>query len=384
MHIVLTGGGTGGHFYPLIAVAEAVRAETAKNRMLAPSLTYIAPDPYDAAALFAAGIEFKRASAGKLRRYMSLQNLIDPFRVVIGVVQAFLIMLKQPPDVVFSKGGFASVPTVLAARLLAIPVVIHESDSRPGRATLLAARFATRIAVSFESAVGFFPERKRAEIALTGTPIRTELLKPLPEGAVAELGLDPEVPTVLILGGSSGSTRINETVIAALPALVEKVNVIHQTGTSHLAGVTGVAEVVLRESPHKARYHAFGFLGQEAMRMAAGAATVVVSRAGATAISEIAAWRKPTVLIPIPESVSHDQRSNAYAYAHAGGAVVLEEENLTPNLLVSEVTRIAGDPAAAARMATAGVAFANPQAAALIAHELIRIGISHLPSIENP
>lgn len=384
MKIVFTGGGTGGHFYPIIAVAEALHQIGAERRLLEPRLEYRASTPFDEEALLEQSIIFVRTPAGKMRRYFSLLNITDLFRTLYGAVRTFFSLLHEVPDVVFSKGGFDSVPTVLAAHWLRVPIVIHESDSKPGRANLLAAKYAERIAVSFESSVQYFPEKVRSKIALTGIPIRAALAHPLPEGAAQELNLDPSVPTVLVIGGSLGSKRINDTLIAGLPQILEQVNVIHQTGKANFAETKSTADVIIGNSAHKERYHVFPYLTRESLREAAGAASVVVSRAGSTAITEISLWGKPAILIPIPESVSHDQRTNAYAYAHTGAAVVLEEENLTPNILASEIKRISGDAALKQRMSEHSRGFANPEAARLIAEELIRIGLSHLPPLPAP
>lgn len=379
MKIVFTGGGTGGHFYPIIAVAEQIRAIVVERHLIAPQLVYLAPDPFDEQALFQNDLSFVKTPAGKMRRYFALSNLTDTLKTFIGAVQCFFTLLGDLPDVVFSKGGYASVPTVLAAHWLGVPIVIHESDSKPGRANLLAAKYAERIAVSYESSVQYFPEKVRGKIALTGIPIRAALAHPLPEGAAEQLRLDPTVPTVLIIGGSLGSRRINETLLGGLPSIVEYANVIHQTGKDNFAETEATARVILEGSAHKERYHVFPYLSQESLRQAAGASTLVVSRAGSTAITEISLWGKPAILIPIPENVSHDQHTNAYAYAHTGAAVVLEEGNLTPNILASEIRRIAGDPSLASRMAERSRGFANPEAARIIAEELLRIALSHQP-----
>lgn len=381
MKIVFTGGGTGGHFYPIIAVAEAVQKIVQDERLIAPSLVYIAPTPYDQQALFENNIQFIPCPAGKVRRYFSLMNFTDLFVTLSGVVRAFFILLKDVPDVVFSKGGFASVPTVLAAHLLRIPIVIHESDSKPGKANLLAAKYAYRIAVTFDSSIALFPPKTQKNIARTGIPVRSALATPLPQGAVQELGLDPFVPTVFIIGGSSGSKRINDVVLQGLPDLVSFANVIHQTGKENFTEVESTAKVILQGSANAGRYHAFPFLARDSMRMAAGAANLIVSRAGATSITEISLWHKPSILIPIPESVSHDQRTNAYAYARTGAAIVLEEHNMTPHLLTSEARRVLSDTALSQDMANKSMSFANPDAAALIAAELVRIGKSHAPTV---
>jgi UDP-N-acetylglucosamine--N-acetylmuramyl-(pentapeptide) pyrophosphoryl-undecaprenol N-acetylglucosamine transferase len=170
-------------------------------------------------------------------------------------------------------------------------------------------------------------------------------------------------------------------VLSGLPDIVANLNVIHQTGRDHFSEVETTGRVILEKNPNASRYHPFAYLGADSLRQAASAANVIVSRAGATAIAEIALWHRPAILIPIPESISHDQRTNAYAYAHTGAAVVLEEENMTPHVLASEARRIGTDPALAAHMADKGISFAMPDAARIIANELLQIAVSHSGSI---
>lgn len=377
MKIVFTGGGTGGHFYPVIAVAEAVRDLALERRLIAPRLYYIAPTPFDEQALFENEITFIRCSAGRQRRYFSLLNYVDIFVTLWGTLGCIWTLFRIYPDVVFSKGGFVSVPVTLAARVLGIPVIIHESDSKPGKANLLASKFAFRIGIAFPSAAEFFPQKVREKIALTGIPLRKRLRDLDPQAAVGLLKLDPNAPTVLILGGSSGSKKINEAILGALPELTASMNVIHQTGKDNFEEVERLAKIVLEGAAHPERYHVYPYLSLESLRGAAGAAHVIVSRAGATAIAEIALWRRPAILIPIPESISHDQRSNAYAYAHTGAAVVIEQENMTPHVLASEAIRIGTNPTLGAQMAAKGAAFGNLEAARLIADELLRISLAH-------
>ncbi len=376
MKIVFTGAGTGGHFYPLIAIAEAIRDVVGERQLVTPKLYYLAPEPYDQEALFQNNMVFVRIDAGRVRRYFSIQNVIDVAHTIFGFVDAVYELFRIYPDVIVSRGGFGSVPVTLAARLIGIPVIVHESDSKPGRANLLAAKHAERIGIAFPGAASYFPEKVRGKIALVGIPIRKELTGPAPEGARQELGLD-DAPTVLILGGSTGSQRMNETVLAGLSDMVAFANVIHQTGKKEIGTVESMSKVVLQDNPHASRYHPFAYLSADAMRRASGVADLIISRAGATAIAEISHWKKPAILIPIPETVSHDQRTNAYAYAHTGGAAVLEETNLTPNVLVSEARRIVSDKALSARMAEKGSAFMPGNAARLIAEEAIRIALTH-------
>ncbi len=378
MKIVFTGGGTGGHFYPIIAIAEALRDVVNEGKIIPPTLYYLADKPYDEESLFANDIIFVQAPAGKVRRYASFANVTDIFVTIAGVIKCFFILLKLYPDVVISKGGYASVPTVIAASWLRIPIIIHESDAKPGRANLLAAKTAVRIAIAFESAKEGFPKKYQSKVAKTGIPVRKRLMQLVPKDEAKKLlGLDTSVPTVFIMGGSTGSTRINETVLDALPTLVSFANVIHQTGKANYESVGATGRVIIEKNEHKERYHPYPYLNAETLAQAAGAADVVIARAGSGSITEIALWGKPAILIPIPEAISHDQRTNAYAYAHTGAAVVLEEGNLTPNVLASEARRISTDPSVAVRMGSLAAGFANPDAARIIATEALRIAVSH-------
>lgn len=377
MTIAFTGGGSGGHFYPVIAIAEAINDLVREKRLVEPKLYYLAPTPFDEKALFDNSIIYVKIPAGKMRRYASFANITDAFVTFAGTMSALVILFRIYPDVVVSKGGYGSVPTVLAARFLCIPIIIHESDAKPGRANLLAAKSATKIAVSFDSASKYFPKKVQGKIARTGIPIRKALMRTESEGARQFLGLEPSIPSILILGGSQGSMKINETIVSALPDLVSFANIIHQTGPAHFKGIEGVSKVALAQSPHASRYHPFDYLSETALQRAAGAADLVISRAGAGTIAEIGLWKKPAILIPIPESVSHDQRTNAYAFARTGAAVVLEEENLTPHLLVSESRRIATDPTLSKQMSVAAAGFTDPDAARVLATEILSIGLSH-------
>ena len=384
MKVVFTGA-AGGHFYPLIAIAESLSEIVAERRLVSPKLYYLSDKPSDEEMLFANNITFVRIPAGRVRRYFSFKNFTDTFLTVQGFFVALFTLFRIYPDVVVSKGSYVSVPVILAASLLRIPIIIHESDAKPGRANLLAANKATRIAVSYDSSIPFFPLKSRSKIARTGIPIRKQL-RTLPESSVGEklFGLDTSVPSMLVIGGSSGSLRINETLLDALAEIVPFANIIHQTGKTHIDHVTKRASVVLAQNPYAHRYHPVAYLSSEAMRAAAGSASLVISRAGATSIAEISLWQKPAILIPIPESVSHDQRTNAHAYAHTGAAQVLEEDNLTSHVLLSEIRRIITNQEIITTMSAHASGFANPEAAKVIAEEIVRISLSHEPQTPAP
>lgn len=377
MTIVFTGGGSGGHFYPIIAIAEALRDISREKYLLEPKMYYLAPTSLDEKALFENGIAYIPISAGKMRRYASARNITDTFVTFFGTISAIVALFRLYPDVVVSKGGYGSVPTVLAAHLLRIPIIIHESDAKPGRANLLAAKWATKIAISFESAARYFPERTQKKIARTGIPIRKALMRTEAEGARQYLKLEPNIPTIFVLGGSQGAVKINEMMLTALPDIVSFANVIHQTGQANFKNVREVASVVLEKNPHADRYHPFNYLDEISLQRSAAVADLIISRAGANSIAEIGLWKKPAILIPIPESVSHDQRTNAYAYARTGAAIVLEEENLAPHILVSEIKRITGDAELGKRMGAAAKGFTDPDAGRILANEILAIGLSH-------
>lgn len=377
MKIVFTGGVTGGHFYPIIAVAEALQDLVRERHLIAPEMYYLAPTSFDEKALFENGIAFIPVMAGKVRRYASLRNVTDMVITFFGTISALITLFRLYPDVVMSKGGYGSVPTTLAARLLRIPVIIHESDAKPGRANLLSARWAAKIAISFESAAQYFPKGSQSKIARTGIPIRKALMRTEAEGARQYLGLEANIPTVLILGGSQGAMKINEMVLTALPDLVAFANIIHQTGLKNFKEVQDIANVALAKSAFAQRYHPVNYLDEISLQRSAGAANIIVSRAGANSITEIALWKKPAILIPIPESISHDQRSNAYSYARTGAAVVLEEENLAPHILVSEIKRITSNSELSAQMSAAAEGFADPDAARILATEILSIALAH-------
>ncbi len=374
MKILFTGGGSGGHFYPVIAVVEALNDLARERRLLEPELYYAAPEPYDRELLLANNITFVPTAAGKLRNYFSILNFLDWFKTGWGTLRSMLRIFFLYPDVIFSTGGYASFPTLLAGQLFRIPTIILNCDASPGRVNAWASRFATKIAVAFAEGAKQFPKDK---VAYTGNPVRKAALIPARDGAFEYFKLNRDIPTILVTGGSQGSQTINEAVLAALPKLLQKYQVIHQTGTDHIADVESRAKVVMGDSPDLERYHPTAYLNDLATRMAAGVANLIISRAGAGNIFEAAAWGIPTILIPIPAPTSHDQEKNAFAYARAGGAIIIEQNNLTPGLLVSEVDRILGSEQLRHAMSNAARAFSRPDAAIVIANAILDIALSH-------
>jgi len=374
MKIVLAGGGTGGHFYPIIAIADALRLVAEKEHYEQPRLFYISDDPYNEELLTQREITFVQIKTGKIRTYFSIQNFIDPFRIAIACMIAIWKLFLIYPDVVFGKGGYASFPTLFAARVLRIPVFIHESDISLGRVNRWVANYATRIGISYPETALTIKHKERT--ALIGLPLRKELLD-APEGnATAILGLEENVPTILVLGGSQGAENINEHIIDIINNLVEFAQVIHQTGEANLTWMKKRSEDILGGNPLQNRYKPFAYIDVRTMRLAGSVADIIISRAGST-IFEIAIFGKPSILIPLPIAREDHQRENAYSYARTGAAIVIEEPNLRSGVLLSVITKLLEDRERRTVMSTACKEFAHPDAGEKIATALINIALRH-------
>jgi UDP-N-acetylglucosamine--N-acetylmuramyl-(pentapeptide) pyrophosphoryl-undecaprenol N-acetylglucosamine transferase len=353
--IAFTGGGTAGHVFPGIAVAEElgcrvlwIGSSTGVERQLA----------------LDAGLDFRGIPAGKLRRYLSLKNLTDVARILAGIVASLGILRKERPALLFSKGGFVSVPPVIAARLLGIPAWTHESDFDPGLATRINLRFCEKVLVSFPQTAGFIKERHRGKVAVTGNPVRSALYRADPRRGRKLLGCADGTPLLFVIGGSSGSSFINRLIGSCLADLVRDWFVVHQMGA---------AEYAPSNDP---RYRTAAFFSQELPDIMA-AADLVVSRAGANTLSELAALGKPSILIPLPEAGSRgDQLRNAEVFRSSGAAVVVREADASPERLLQAVGSLRADQGARRAMAErsaalAGGALAAGRPAAAIA-EMIR------------
>jgi UDP-N-acetylglucosamine--N-acetylmuramyl-(pentapeptide) pyrophosphoryl-undecaprenol N-acetylglucosamine transferase len=373
MKIVFTGGGTGGHFYPIIAIAEEVNKIVDTQKIVSAKLYYFSDSPYDKTMLFENGLLFEKVPAGKFRLYFSIRNFFDIFKVGYGVVIALFKLYKIYPDVVVGKGGYASLPTLVAARMLRIPVIIHESDTVPGKVSKWAGKFARRIALSYPDAGEFFPPEKTA---WTGQPVREAIKHKAREGAFEYLELDHGLPVVMIVGGSQGAQLLNNAVLDALPRLLQKFQVIHQTGTKNFKEVTETAGIVLEKSEYKNRYKPFPYLNDLATKMSAGASSLIVSRAGSM-IFEIASWGVPSILIPITNSNGDHQRKNAFAYARSGACMVTEESNLTATVLATDIENLLSNKEKLQKMADSATAFFKTDSAHVIAQEVINIALSH-------
>ncbi len=369
MRIGLVGGGSGGHFYPLIAVAQELIEHSEQ-----PELVYYGPEPYNAELLATYNIRFSRVPAGKVRRYFSLRNVFDGFKTFWGVLVALVKLYADFPDVILTRGSYASVPVVLVAWFYRIPVVVQESDVKPGRANRLAGRFAQYIATSWVPTAEYF---KAERVALTGIPLRRELQTELTEPH-ALLGVPEDLPFLYVTGGSLGAERINTLILNSLDELLPYMRIYHQAGDLHAEQVSHAARELLKDKPEfLERYYVVGTADAATVHALYSAADLIITRAGTTTLYEIALHNKPAIVIPIPEDVSHDQRTNAYTYARNGAAIVIEEHNLTEHLLQTQVLSILNDVAAYQDMQAAAAHIGTTNAAATISNVLIQIGHEH-------
>jgi UDP-N-acetylglucosamine--N-acetylmuramyl-(pentapeptide) pyrophosphoryl-undecaprenol N-acetylglucosamine transferase len=373
MKILITGGGTGGHVFPAIAIAEELNKIADQEKILDFHIYYMSDTPYDAQAWKREFVTFIPITSGKLRVYFSLKNILDIFKTGVGMLQALWKVFSLYPDVVISKGGYPAFPVLFAARIFRIPVIIHESDTVPGRVSRWSGKFAKRIALTFPEAATYFDEKK---VSVVGQPIRHAVANVSPDGAAEFFDLDPHIPIVGVIGGSQGAQVINNCITELLPQLLEKYQVIHQTGTANFEDVKTDAHVVLGDSMRRTRYKVFPFLNELQTKMFGGASTIVVSRAGSM-LNEIAAWGKPSILIPY--AIAHDdhQRKNAYHYARTGACEVIEESNLTASVLMNQIDMILTHKERYDSMATRAKAFYKPDAARTIAAEAIKIALEH-------
>ncbi len=373
MKVVFTGGGSGGHFYPILAVSQELSKLLEKEGFVDIKMYYISDKPYNKELLEKNHLIFKQNKTGKLRVYFSPLNIFDAILTFFATLRAFSQLFNIYPDVVFSKGAYPSFPVTTAARFLGIPIIIHESDTVPGRANKIAGKHAKKIAISYPEAAQFFPEEK---IALTGNPIRPELLEPASQGVHEALGLSEGVPTIFIIGGSQGAEVINDVMMNAGSNLLDSYQIIHQVGQKNIDSFKATMDIVLEKHEHKNRYKMLPYLDVEQMRMAVGAADLIISRGGST-IFEIAVWETPSIIIPITKTNGDHQRKNAYAYARTGACEVIDENNLTPNLFVAEIDRIYNDEELKMKMKDAARNFAKKDAAAKIAYEILGVLKKH-------
>ncbi len=367
LRIVLTGGISGGHTFPLLAVADVIKK---KYPEVGEFLFIGSRGKLETDAMREAGIPVRFVATGKWRRYFSFQNFTDLFKIPFGFLQALWHLLWFMPDAIFAKGGSASVPVVLAAWLYRIPIILHESDAEPGVSNRFLGRFVSRIAISYEGAFRFFPKEKTA---LIGNPIRKEITEGNVSEALETFFLRADAALILVLGGSQGAQIINEHLLPILPALIEKgYQIVHITGEANFETIVQVAKEYGLDVA-KGPYRPVPFLGAKPLADLYKAAQVVISRAGAGTIAELAANQKAVILVPLSNAANNHQRMNAYELAERGAVKVLEEANLTEHLLIENIEEVLMDKELRESMGAALYPFYHPQAADQIAEALVAL-----------
>ncbi len=358
--ILLTGGGTGGHIYPIIAVAERLKGETCR---------YFGPNDAWAGVIRETDIPTSAVAHAKLRRYFSLRNFVDAPKFTWSVLQALVKVALFRPHVAFSKGGPGALPVLFACWLYGVPIVIHESDSVPGLTSRVTGKWAHIVELGWGDAARFFPGKKTNTV---GVPIRKELLTcrtMTKHAARAVFGMTGDKPILLVIGGSQGSQRMNALILENLPALLEEYQVIHQVGDSNWPEYMTSYATLKQENPgmETSGYKPYAYLDGQ-MGAAYRAADCAVSRAG-SAIFELATFGVPAVLVPLPESAHDHQMANAREYSATGAALTITEKEMTGELLREALCAMTGNETARA----AALTFARPDAAEEIARDILSI-----------
>jgi len=365
MKILFTGGGTGGHVFPIVAIAREIRRIYTKKDL---EFYYIGPkDEFGLILLSQEGFIVKKIISGKIRRYFSFKNIVDLFfKIPFGILQSFYLILKIKPEIIFSKGGSGSISVTICARILGIPVFLHESDIVPGLSNRLSSKWAKKVFVSFPK-TEYFDSQKTI---LAGNPIRKELLEGDAKRAEELFDITLQKPIFLFLGGSQGAEAINDFVLLILNNLLKDFEVIHVTGRNNIKETSAEAQVITDKSLEK-YYHPIGFLDEEKLKHAYKIADFVISRSGSGSIFEIAALGKPSILIPLPSAAADHQFKNAYSYAQTGAALVFEQDNLSDDLFLERIHLLFLHPEKLEEMKTAALNFSKPYAAKTIAREIL-------------
>ena len=368
MKTLLTGGGTGGHLIPLLGVVSELKKVSLEKKGEELEFLLITPASGFNKNISDAGIEIKTIKAGKLRRYFSWENFRDILKIPIGIIQSLYYVYKFKPDVVFSKGGFASVPPVIASWILRVPIITHESDIVPGLANRIIARFASKILISFSAAEKYFDKNK---VVLTGNPIRSDIVQGSLENALIFFELSSDLQTVLIFGGSQGAQKINEFVLEILPELVEKCQIIHQCGDKNYKEIKN--KIGKLDLKYPERYRVYPFINDE-MKDAYAIADIVISRAGANSLAEIVALQKPNILIPLSTSANNHQPENAKFFLEKNTSLVIDETINNSQDLAITISKLLSNKNLQQQMKQNLSKIASPQdASRKIAEEIISI-----------
>lgn len=367
MKILFAGGGTGGHIFPIIAISRELKKINSSI-----NLCFIGPkDKISPKILEKEGIKVKRIFCGKIRRYLEFSsvflNIIDVlFRVPLGIIQAFVYIFFTAPDLILSKGGYGAVPTIIAGKILRVPIIFHESDIAPGLVTRKFSKYALEIFTSFQE-TEVLPKNK---IISVGNPVRKDLFVPLYSSEVDAIKLKREKPILLILGGSQGSEKINDLIFEIINDLLLTFEIIHQCGVNNYKNILTESDFLVSKG-FKESYHLFPFLTEKELRFSYQVSEIIISRAGSGGIFEIASARKPSIIIPITNSAQNHQIKNAQAYSNSGSAIVIEENNLTPRFFLHKIMALMKSTAVKKNMSNQAGRFSKPNSAKIMAEYII-------------
>ena len=357
--ICFTGGGTAGHVFPGISVIEALCSQY--NYKKEDFIWIGSTSGMEKKLIDEAGIEFKGILSGKLRRYFSLKNFVDIFKITLGIVQAFCILLKVHPQIIFSKGGYVSVPPVLAGKLLGIPVITHESDYTPGLATKINANFSQKILLSVEETRKYLKSKFREKCVVVGNPVRSQFYSADASRGLAFLGFDTQKPLIFVVGGSQGSGEINQLIYEIRKPLAEKYYIAHQVGAASTIGKADVPG-----------YKQYAFIKEEIADVIA-AASLVVTRSGAGSLWELSAVGRAALLIPLRGSGTRgDQVKNALYFKEQDAAAVLMDNPIKAKDLLAEIESIVGTERGA-QLSVKMAQMAKKDSAAAIAYQIVTL-----------
>ncbi|MCX4469415.1 UDP-N-acetylglucosamine--N-acetylmuramyl-(pentapeptide) pyrophosphoryl-undecaprenol N-acetylglucosamine transferase [Micromonospora sp. NBC_01655] len=374
LRMIVTGGGTGGHTYPALTAINALQVRLAETGT-APELLWVGvADGLEAKIANRNNIPFRAVTTGKLRRSPNprelARNVVDAFRIPLGIAQAALTVARTRPAVVLSTGGFVSVPIGLAAALFRVPYLMHEQTLSLGLANRILARLATRILLSHEASLDHLPPRVRRRAVVTGNPVRPAVLNGNPAKGLAAYSLEPSVPLVLVTGGASGAQQINRMLAGTLPDLLQHCQVVHQCGSLSYTEMQQIAHGLPTQVAH--RYRVVDFIHDELPDLLAAAA-IVVARSGAGTVAELTALGKASILIPYPVSAGDEQRITARHLAKEGAAVMLDGDQATPDHLRAAITNLLADSHRRTAMSQAATVHGRPDAAARVVTEVLTV-----------
>ena len=362
MRIILTGGGTGGHLTPLVAVAKKIREKVPEVEFY-----FIGPKgKLENEIMERENIPIRNILTGKLRRYFSFQNVIDFFKIPVGILKSMWLLFILMPDAIFSKGGYASFPVVIVGWLYRIPIMIHESDSNPGLANSMLGKFSERVAISYPEAEQYFPA---TQVVFTGNPLSEKIAQGDVARARLTFGLSESKKVIYVTGGSQGAKSINDKILRILPKIMHKYQIIHQTGDYDFKRVVNMAGELGFKAGREG-YYPIAFI-EENIEDVFAVADLVISRSSATTISEIAANKKPAILVPLENSASDHQRMNAYSLARIGGCIVLEENNMGENMLLEKIDELMDNELLRNKLAENIGKFYHPEATEKIAEGIL-------------